>query len=609
VGLFYFALIQGRDFMLRTCQACGKEFDSKNKRKYCPSCSNREEVCIVCGKTFTTERFDQTRCKKCVGKAPRKPSKAGEVKCAMCGTVFMTKNAQTAKYCPECREKSHYQKKKAKVNDVVSDNQKMVQVRCAHCKEVFPCTWQQYRRGRKYCGTDCRDDAKRKRTKEKYGPTPVEEKIEQEVILDYEPHPGQLLFHQSKARFRVLNAANRWGKDRASINEFIQKFADMLSENRPSTLVPRVMGWIVAPTYQLARQNWMELKHFFPEQWVVGRPNEAERQMKTIYDGLIEVKSADDPESLVSVGLDIVLMTEVARAKNLQDIWANIFARLSSAGRGLNGEGGLGLFNSTPVGRNFFHTMYMWGQDPTMKDWESWQFDCYSSPYITARDIEIAKKTLPERLFRQNWLAEFLSDGGEVFANVDELSIGQIEDPQPGRLYKAAWDPAQRGDTSVFGVRDQYGKQVFKRTFTGMGWEQQLDIVETHCRRYNYCPIDIDMTGIGDTLPEAARRRGLVANGIYWAGGGHMKEQMVSNLCVLMEQKAVTLLDDETQKEELKSYEYKINPKTRNVQYSAPQGLQDDHVSMLMMLYSDFNQASVILPYRGFLGGIKKKAI
>ena len=101
--------------------------------------------------------------------------------------------------------------------------------------------------------------------------------------------------------------------------------------------------------------------------------------------------------------------------------------------------------------------------------------------------------------------------------------------------------PCSRGDTSVFGVRDQYGKQVFNRTFTGMGWEQQLDIVETHCRRYNHCPVDIDMTGIGDTLPEAARRRGLVANGIYWAGGGHMKEQMVSNLCVLMEQKSSNL--------------------------------------------------------------------
>lgn len=574
---------------------------------YCPECTNREETCKVCGKKFKTTKATQVKCPDCVGKQPRKPSKAGEVKCAICGTIFMAKNAEIAKYCPECQKLDHYKKKKLGVLDTVSDNQKMVQVKCAFCGKTFECTWQNYRRGRKYCGTDCRNEAKRKKYKEKYGPMPAEDKPVQVAEIDYEPHPGQWKFHNSKARFRVLNCANRWGKDRASINEFIRLFAEMLSENRPTTLVPRVMGWIVAPTYKLARQNWRELKHFMPPEWIVSK-NESEKQMETIGDGLIEVKSADDPESLVAVGLDIVLMTEVARAKNLQDIWANIFARLSSDGRGLGGKGGLGIFNSTPLGRNFFYTMYMWGQDPTMPEWESWKFDCYSSPYIKASDIEIAKKTLPERIFRQNWLAEFLNDGGEVFVNVDELSIGQIEDPQPGRLYKAAWDPAQRGDTSVFGIRDQYGKQVFKRTFTGMGWEQQLDIVETHCRRYNFCPIDIDMTGIGDTLPEAARKRGLVANGIYWAGGGHVKEQMVSNLCVLMEQKAITLLDDETQKEELKSYEYSIT-KSGNIRYSAPQGLQDDHVSMLLMLYSDFNQASVVLPYRGFLGGIKKKVI
>jgi len=591
--------------MLNTCQACGKEFEGQSGSKYCPECSHREETCVVCGKKFTTIKYDQVKCSNCVGKKPPAPSKAGEVKCAICGTIFMAKNAQTAKYCEKCRKLDSYKKRKSGATDIKSDNFKQVQVRCAYCGTVFSCTWQQYRRGRKYCGNACRDNAQRKRTEEKHGPTPVDEKIEQVAELDYEPHEGQWKFHKSKARFRVLVCANRWGKDRASINEFIQKFADMLSENRSSTLVPRVMGWIVAPTYPLARQNWRELKSFMPEQWVV-KTNESERQMTTVYDGLIEVKSADDPESLVSVGLDIVLMTEMAKAKNLQGVWANIFARLSSAGRGLNGKGGLGIFNSTPFGRNFFYKMYMFGQDPTMPDWESWQFDCYSSPYITKENIEIAKQTLPERLFRQNWLAEFLNDGGEIFVNVDELSTGQVEDPKFGMLYKAAWDPAQRGDVSVFGIRDQYGKQVFKRTFTGKGWEFQIDIVVANCMRYNCCPIDIDMTGVGDTLPEFVRKKGITANGIYWAGGGHLKEQMVSNLCVLMEQKAIILLDDDTQKEELKSYEYKLS-KNGNVQYSAPQGLHDDHVSCLMMLYSDFNQASVILPYRGFLGGIKKK--
>jgi len=403
------------------------------------------------------------------------------------------------------------------------------------------------------------------------------------------------------------NCANRWGKDRASINEFIRLFVEMLSENRPTTLVPRVMGWIVAPTYKLARQNWRELKHFFPEQWVVSK-NEAEKQLETIYDGLIEVKSADDPESLVAVGLDIVLMTEVARAKNLQDIWANLFARLSSNGRGPGGKGGVGIFNSTPLGRNFFHTMYQWGQDPTMPEWESWKFDCYSSPYIKKEDIEIAKRTLPERIFRQNWLAEFLTDSGEVFANVDKLSVGEIEEPMPDKMYKAAWDPSQRVDLSVFGIRDQYGRQVYKRVFTGMLYEHQLDIIEVQCKRYNNAPLDIDMTSGGETLPREAQKRGLQATGIYWSGGGNIKQEMVSHLCVLMEQEAITLLDDEMQKEELKSYTYTIT-KSGHVKYSAPPGQHDDHVSMLMMLYRDFNAEAVMLPWMGMITGVKKKVV
>jgi len=594
--------------MKRTCQRCNSEFEGKSGTNYCPECSHHEEICKVCGKKFITTKAQQVKCPDCVGKAPPKPSRAGEVKCVICDAIFMAKNAETAKYCPTCRELNHDQKKKLGGATPTSDNQKMVQVKCAFCGNSFPCTWKEYRRGRKYCNTTCRDDAKRKKTAEKYGPTPMEDKPVQVAEIDYAPHPGQMEFHNSSARFRALICANRWGKDRASINEAIKLHAMMLSENRATTLIPRVMGWIVAPTYKLARQNWRELKHFMPPQWVVSK-NESEKQMETIFDGLIEVKSADDPDGLVSVGLDWMLMTEVGQAKNLDDIWANLFARLSSAGRGLGGNGGLGIFNGTPYGRNFLYKMYQWGQDPTMPQWASWQFDCYSSPYIRPEDIEIAKKTLPERLFRQYWLAEFLNDGGEVFINVDKLSTGKIQDPQLGKLYKSSWDPAQRGDISCFGIRDQYGVQVYKRTFTGMGWEQQLDIVDVQCKRYNHAPLDIDMTGGGETLPEAARKRGLMANGIYFSGGGNVKEQLVSNLSLLMEQEAVTLLDDETQKEELKSYEYKLNPKTKHVQYSAPSGLHDDHVSMLMMLYRDFASGAIILPYRGLLGGIKKKVI
>jgi len=596
---------------LYVCKDCRRKFVPVNiTQKYCMDCMPKYvsfKECEVCGKGFTPYSPRMKYCPDCRGHRKREhKDKSGEVKCVACGTIFMAENTQNAKYCPECR-KDKYKLRKEGFTEPKSDNHKKVKMRCQHCQRIFETTWEKYRKGRKYCSNACRDEAAKKKAGKKYEPVPIEEKPIQEVEVDYTPHPGQVLFHNSKARFRVLCCANRWGKDRASINDFIRLFVKMLSENRPTTLVPRVMGWIVAPTYKLARQNWRELKHFFPEQWVVSK-NEAEKQLETIYDGLIEVKSADDPESLVAVGLDIVLMTEVARAKSLQDIWANLFARLSSNGRGLGGKGGVGIFNSTPLGRGFFHTMYQWGQDPTMPEWESWHFDCYSSPYIKKEDIEIAKRMLPERLFRQNWLAEFLSDSGEVFANVDKLSIGEIEEPMPDKVYKAAWDPSQRVDLSVFGIRDQYGRQVYKRVFTGMLYEHQLDIIEVQCKRYNNAPIDIDMTSGGETLPREAQKRGLQANGIYWSGGGNIKQEMVSHLCVLMEQEAIVLLDDEMQKEELKSYTYQIT-KSGHVRYSAPTGQHDDHVSMLMMLYHDFNAGAVMLPWMGMIAGIKKKVV
>jgi hypothetical protein len=141
-----------------------------------------------------------------------------------------------------------------------------------------------------------------------------------------------------------------------------------------------------------------------------------------------------------------------------------------------------------------------------------------------------------------------------------------------------------------------------------MTWERQLDVVEAQCKRYNYAPLDIDMTQIGETLPEAAQKRGLMATGIYFSGAGNVKVTLVTNLAFLMEQETITLLNDQEQKEELKAYEFKTT-QYGNIKYSAPSGRDDDDVSMLMMLYRDFASGSVLIPWRGYLGGIKKKVI
>jgi len=594
-------------------------------------------TCPDCGATFKPVNINQKRCVACIAVANKKVAEeqrlakikaeieamhkkhppanhnpVGMATCAVCGKEFEAKNLRNAKYCSdECRKstktKVHRDKK-----ETVSDNQKLVWVRCKNpeCPNggKFQTTWEKYRKGQGYCDNECKKRGMYLKSK-KYQRDQEEKRTQvpaQVVEIEYSPHDGgQKEFHEYEhVRFRVLACGARWGKDRASIASFCKNFAEMLSENRPKTLIPRVHGWLLAPNFPMARQLWRELKEFWPQEWTV-RKSEADHTLETIGDGLIEVKSSDNWDHLVAVGLDILVHTEFARVRDQEGVFSMLRGRLSSPNRGPGGKGGIAIFNSTPRGRDFFYKMFLWGQDERHPDWKSFQFPTSTNPYIAPGEVESAKQIMPERLFRQEFLAEFLSDSGEVFINVDDISIGITREPSPGQAFYAAWDPAQRNDWSAFGIRNERGEQVLKERWTGLSWTHQLDKVEYYCKRYNNAPLSIDSTGIGETLPEAANQRGINATGYFFSNA--LKEQMVSHLSLLMERREILLLDDNDQKEELKSYTYEIT-KTGKISYHGVQGTHDDLVSMLLLLYKDFQSATLTLPYVGLLLGGRRKS-
>ena len=162
------------------------------------------------------------------------------------------------------------------------------------------------------------------------------------VTAEYAPHWGQALVYASTVRFKVIAAGARWGKDRCSIMEGIKYFIDCLNEDRDTSMVPHALMWIIAPTEKIANQNWREITHHLPKELVVD-VSKTTRTIETINGGIIEIHSAYDPEALVGVGLDIVLITEAARIADLEDVWSNLEARLNSPGRGLGGKGGIAL--------------------------------------------------------------------------------------------------------------------------------------------------------------------------------------------------------------------------------------------------------------------------
>jgi hypothetical protein len=66
------------------------------------------------------------------------------------------------------------------------------------------------------------------------------------------------------------------------------------------------------------------------------------------------------------------------------------------------------LFLSTPKGKNWFYDMYQIGLSNDYTNYKSYKGSSYDTPFISHAEIEDAKKTLPENVFRQEYLAEFL---------------------------------------------------------------------------------------------------------------------------------------------------------------------------------------------------------
>ena len=216
--------------------------------------------------------------------------------------------------------------------------------------------------------------------------------------LGYRPHPGQVLVHRSRASRRVLACGCRWGKTVCAAHEAV---AAMLEPRA------RSLGWIVAPSYDLADRAFRlvaeivetHLKHRIREI----STREQRIVITNLGGGVSEVrgKSADRPASLLGEGLDWLVVDEAAQLG--REVWESYLSQR------LIDKRGWALFMSTPRGGGWFHAMYRRGQRGRDANFESWSSPSTANPYLDRDVIEAERGRLPDEVFRQEYEAEFLT--------------------------------------------------------------------------------------------------------------------------------------------------------------------------------------------------------
>lgn len=459
--------------------------------------------------------------------------------------------------------------------------------------------------------------------------------------IGYKPDPWQELFHAANVRNRLLACGTRVGKTFCLTAEGTAASIKPSPETMAAGEWVGSRGWIVAPTYDLADKLFLpvvkNLRRHFP--WLVTSYDKRQRTVRTIGDGFVQAKSADNVDSLVGEGLDWAVIDEAPRigddAKEevkqrliTRDGWfaaigspvpCKWFERDFALGQGLGYHyefAGDPLPGMHYAGRE---VRFVKSETDVHEHYFSMTVPTHANHRLSVEVLADWERTMAERIFRQDALAEFMGKDGRVYRNFEHLATAErLVSGRAGARYIIGWDVARAKDYSVVSVLDRAAReQVFMDRFQGP-WNVQIDRVIRIARHFNRPDIVVDATGKGDPIAEELVRRNNLASAIFsgglagvsfdeastaWAqeaarygafagrveplqiNNNTIKRDLVETLAVAFDHGLIRILPEPIQLQELRLYEFKQSDATGVIRYGAPAGYHDDTVMALALAW------------------------
>ena len=390
-----------------------------------------------------------------------------------------------------------------------------------------------------------------------------------EVISDL--HPAQFKIYKDDTRFRAVSAGRRFGKTWLAVTECLQ------------VAMRGGRAWWIAPTYKMSNVGWRPIRQVCSPLDGVS-VNKSERQAVFPGGGLVAVRSADNPDSLRGEGLDFVVMDEAAYI--MPEAW------IEAIRPALSDRLGRALFISTPRGRNWFWDIHRkGGAEP---DWSSFTYPTSANPFMPKGEIEAARAELPEIIFRQEYLAEFVDSEGMVFRRVHDAAILQpLEQPLEGHQYSAGVDVAAAVDYTVITVLDVNTREmVALDRFNRVDYPVLEDRIAAAYAKWNMIGMVVEANSIGQGVIDHLHNRGM--NIIPFTTTNTSKHGIIQSLQSAFEHGQIKILDNPVLVGELLSFESKKTT-SGNFTYSAPEGQHDDCVMSLALAWYALDRAQPVI--------------
>lgn len=341
------------------------------------------------------------------------------------------------------------------------------------------------------------------------------------------------------------------------------------------------VAWVV-PTYKNARAPWRFAERLIAPVAKGLRVHRSERTIEFPSGGMLSVYTADNDTALRGEAFDVVIVDEAAMVR--EETYSDVLLPT------LADRDGHMLLISTPKGRNWFWREWIRGHDSSAV--KSFQAPTSANPSLNIqRAARLARERVSARTYRQEWLAEFVEDGGGVFRGVRAQATAQ---PQSHALddhqYVIGVDWGRTNDRTVFVVIDVTIRAVVAiDRMLDVNYGLQTTRLRAIWERFGKCAILAEQNSMGGPLIEQLSREGLRVRPFVTTNA--TKGAAIDGLSLAFEQSALTIPLDEVLIGELEAYESERLP-SGMLRYSAPEGMHDDHVMALAIAYSGVGRAS-----------------
>ena len=391
-------------------------------------------------------------------------------------------------------------------------------------------------------------------------------------------------------RYTVINATRQFGKSVFG-RELVNFFAFNFKAYEREVLKPRFYTkqckiiW-VSPTISQARKVYKE----FELAWkpILSYSNKTERMLTAKNGTQIQFLGVDKPDNIRGDNANYMICDEYAYFKD--DVFNSVLRPMLAV------QGKMVFFISTPKGLNDFYQLHQRGISAEFPNYKYVSGQYPENPYYDLKEIEDARKELPDAIFRQEYLGEFVGEGATIFGDFARLAmINEWTEPIETMEYYNGNDLAKQTDWTVSTTIDKNHTIVHMLRLRQINWQDIINAIVKDLKRYKPYAL-LEVNGVGDPIYDLVKNEYEQIQPFVTTN--QSKQLIISNLIASINMGTMKLPTKElcpSLHEQMTMFTFDYSPERRQIVYKAREGYHDDDVISLSLANIQYRRYNGII--------------